>query len=125
MSTSEANGLTVIARTPLSALSTSGIGQLTAHAEGIAAQTRTVHVTDAGTTVAISFRVTDLLHGSALTGQRRTFLVETGPAPGLARTANTVASARASSLARTTPLVRRRGTRLYVITAARTTQVAS
>jgi poly(ribitol-phosphate) beta-N-acetylglucosaminyltransferase len=111
--------LTVTARTPLSDLPSLGIGRLTAHAEGIVAQTRTVHVNDAGTTVAISFRVTDLLHGSALTGQRRTVLVETGPAPGLARAANAAASVRASRLARTMPLVRRRGRRFYVITAAR------
>jgi poly(ribitol-phosphate) beta-N-acetylglucosaminyltransferase len=128
--------LTVTARTPVADLPALGVGGLTAHAEGIAGRVRVTSAGPDGTTVAIDFDVAELVAGSATTGQRRTVSVARdhgsavdGAVVGAAVDGAAVDGAavegaavegavvRAPRLARMAPLVRRRGARLYVVTA--------
>jgi glycosyltransferase involved in cell wall biosynthesis len=104
--------LVVTAHTPVPDLPALGAPRLAAHAEGIPAATRITATGPAGTTVEISLPVADLLAGAASTGQRRTIAARPGPG-------DDGAPVRAPRLGRIVPLIRRRGPRLYALTAAR------
>lgn len=115
--------LTLHAYTPLPDLATGG---LTVSAEEIPAQTVVTAGGPAGTRLRIRFRAADLLDGTGPTGRRRIVSAQVGtfdPARALgansANGAGGAAALRATRFAGAVPLVRRRGTRLYVLTPVR------
>jgi len=119
----ESGVLVVTAHTPVPDLRGMGVDPLSVSAEEIPADVRTLAAGETGTTVRISFRAADLLAGSDVTGQRRAVSAQPGPFhPGRALGASSAtgaggaAAVRAPALRRAVPLIRRRGTRLYVIT---------
>ena len=96
---------------------------LSVSADEIPADVRTLVADPTGTTIRISFGADDLLSASDVTGQRRAVSAQPGPfdpdralGASSATGAAGAAALRAPSLRRAIPLVRRRGTRLYVIT---------
>jgi glycosyltransferase involved in cell wall biosynthesis len=109
--------LTITAHTP------AALPPLSVSAEEIPAEIRTLTEDETGTTVRISFAADELLAASEVTGQRRAVSAQPGPFdPGRALGASSATGAagaaalRAPAIRRTVPLIRRRGTRLYVIT---------
>jgi glycosyltransferase involved in cell wall biosynthesis len=109
--------LTITAHTP------AALPPLSVSAEEIPAEVLPLTADDNGTTVRISFRAGDLLAASDATGQRRTVSAQPGafdPGRALGASSATGASGaaalRASAMRRPAPLIRRHGTRLYVIT---------
>jgi glycosyltransferase involved in cell wall biosynthesis len=113
-----ANGvLAITAHTP------AALPPLSVSAEEIPAEVRTLAEDQTGTTVRISFAADDLLAASEATGQRRAVSAQPGAFdPGRALGASSATGAagaaalRAPAIRRAVPLMRRRGTRLYVIT---------
>jgi len=113
-----ANGVLAI-----TAHSPAALPPLSVSAEEIPAEVRTLATDQTGTTVRIDFRADDLLAASGATGQRRAVSAQPGafdPARALGASSATgaggAAALRAPAVRRAVPLIRRRGTRLYVIT---------
>ncbi|MEW2383973.1 glycosyltransferase [Micromonospora sp. NPDC047707] len=97
---------------------------LSVSAEEILADTETVTAGPDGTTLRIRFRAADLLAATGPTGRRRAVSAQVGGFdPGLAQGLHRATGAAGSTALRaprlrvTAPLVRRRGARLYVLTA--------
>ncbi|HEV7709851.1 MAG TPA: glycosyltransferase [Asanoa sp.] len=110
--------LTITARSPAPDLAALGVDPLSVSAEEIPAR-----VEISGTTVRIRLRAADLLAGSDPTGQRRIVSAQPGALDlGLAQGATSATGAAGAAAVRVprplrmVPLLRRRGTRLYVIT---------
>ena len=114
--------LTITARTPLPDLTAHDMEPIAVTAEEIVAATRVTGQDERGTTVRISFRARDLLDRSDRSGQRRIVSAHAAvlgldPAAGASAVgAKGVAAVRAPTWQSGRSLIRRRGTRLYVIT---------
>jgi GT2 family glycosyltransferase len=109
--------LTVTADSPVPDLTALGAAALTVRAEDVPADTRVSGGGQAGTTVRARFRVADLLTDAGPTGRRRTVSAQVGAFdPARAAELSGTAPLRAPRGAKAAPLVRRHGTRLYVIT---------
>jgi glycosyltransferase involved in cell wall biosynthesis len=117
--------LEITAHTPVPDLTGLGVEPIAVTAEDVVAATQITNQDTTGTTVRARFRVTDLLAGSDRTGQRRTVWAHAAAlnldrvrgASGLG--ARGAAAMRAPALRRGTARIRRRGSRLYVITPTR------
>ncbi|MEV1147262.1 glycosyltransferase [Micromonospora sp. NPDC049799] len=115
--------LAITAGTPVPDLTALGVDRISVSAEEIPGETEELAAGPDGTTLRIRFRAADLLAGAGPTGRRRAVSAQLGAFdPGLAQGANRATGAggstalRAPRLRATAPLLRRRGTRLYVIT---------
>jgi poly(ribitol-phosphate) beta-N-acetylglucosaminyltransferase len=118
--------LIITAQTPVRDLVSAGADPLTASAQEVRGDTHVVDQGVTGTTVRIRFRASDLLDASDVTGQRRTVSAQAGPfdvdralGAGRANGAGGAAAVRAPRLRGAVPLVRRRGSRFYVLTPVR------